>query len=328
MACFPKPEMLLHHRAPGMTVAVLLDHHEQATDVLLDLDHRLPAGARCVGHAGAVLPGGALQAVSLPTGETGMLPLGKNKALPEGTAVAALVQRAALPGKGPKLKTCDEAPPSKPARPDVQGWARARGWEDDAKAVPLAALIPFVEDVCQTTLPLPGGGRALLAATPAAVTVDLDQGSARGPDRNAWARAVVRALRAGGHAGVIFIDPPGGTQRGAKRGQPWASALRDALTNDPDEGRVTGVTPSGLVEVVRRRTGPPVAALWQDEAVRVLCALDALDPAQAVLDGWDIPALWYGLLQGSLAPALAEAGQRFGGPIRLRVAAEASTSAP
>lgn len=113
-----------------------------------------------------------------------------------------------------------------------------------------AALEPVV--------PLDGGGCLTIQETAALTAIDVDGGGRRPLDVDLDAAdEIARQLRLrqiGGIVVVDFVDLP--TRTGRDR---VLSALRAAFAGDPAPVRIFPMSPLGLVQLSRRRTGPSLA---------------------------------------------------------------------
>jgi hypothetical protein len=201
----------------------------------------------------------------LPRGE---VPRGRGP-LRDGEAVVARIARAAMGGKGLRvsIKRVPEVPPG-PAAPRLLAPAPdpvARLATLFAAPVARAhAFPPAVEEdfaaLLDPEMAIPGGGRIRLTPAPAATLVDVDAGGAAPDQANRQAaRAVARQIRARNLSGVILIDFAALDGIAAKRRM--AEALRADLAADPLKAEVTGHSPAGLIEVVRRKIRPPLHEL-------------------------------------------------------------------
>ncbi len=167
-------------------------------------------------------------------------------------------------------------------------------------------------------VPLPSGGRVIIAETEAIVAIDVDSGAtaAASPRSAALACNIEAAVAIGRHirlrdlAGPIVVDfVP--LRRRAER-ERVVRALQQALAADDRRWRIAGWTNLGLLEMVRERRGPSLRrrltgacpACSGDGAVRDArwVAGDALRAALAA--GWD-PAT--GVPAVMAAPAVAAA---------------------
>ena len=172
-----------------------------------------------------------------------------------------------------------------------------------------AGLAGRIEDLLDPRVALPGGGALRIEPTRTLVAVDVDSGNRRAgdPERLALevnleaAAAAARELRLRRLSGLIVIDflelqPRAQRQEVVRR-------LRQEMKRDPDAGQVLPMSASGLVEVTRRRSGPPLYELLTRP-----CGLHGSGRA------WD-PAI---LAWQALQRLRHQAQGRPGGPPRLR----------
>lgn len=213
--------------------------------------------------------------------------------------------------------------------------------DGDATAAALAALRPdMIPEICRdpegpleaegaaaeietllgTDVPLPGGGRLIIEQNAALTAIDVDSGTATGADARAAvnlaaAREIPRQLRLRNIGGVVIADFI--LDRDRAPAEKLLQALRHGLGADTAQPRLTGTTPSGLVEIVRRRTGPSLADRLLDAPARrpsveteLLAALAGIrrqlrgDPA--LRPTLRLPRAAALMLAGPLAPALQE----------------------
>jgi len=113
-----------------------------------------------------------------------------------------------------------------------------------------AALEPVVE--------LAGGGRLIFQATAALTAIDVDGGGRRALDVDLEAAAeIARQLRLRRLGGIIVVDF---VDLAARRDRARLLAtLRAALAADPAPVQVWPMSPLGLVELSRKRSGPSLA---------------------------------------------------------------------
>lgn len=168
---------------------------------------------------------------------------------------------------------------------------------------------------------LPSGGSIVIESTTALTAIDVNSGGDKAILANMEAAAeVARQIRLRNIGGQIVVDfiPVG------KRGnftQPM-EALRKILKNDPVTTHVLGVTPMGLVEVMRERRRPGLAeSMLERPALRRTAetiALDALRRAvrQARRNIVAAPDVIAALRR--LPKAMAEAEARLGEALVLR----------
>lgn len=268
----------------------------------------------------------------LPTGEVPR----DRRPLREGEAVVVRIARAAMGGKG--LRVSMKRAPLAPA--GLVAPARIAAAPDPVArlATLYAADIvrgekfpPEIEEqfaaLAEPGQPLPGGGRLRLYPTPAATLIDVDAGPLPPAQANARAvEAAARAIAARNLSGVILVDFAALDSAAAKRRM--EDALRRALADDPLCPEVTGHSPAGLVEVVRRKIRPPLHELLGEpgppfRASALTLGLAAL--RQALAEALARPALRPRLrahpslvaaLQADPA-ALAAFAARAGGPLAL-----------
>jgi len=297
-----------------------------------------------------------------PAGQ-GVVPLaGLPPALTEGQLLALAVTRAAAPGKGPKLRFLSAATDAKPGlieavesqidtllaegldsvvtdSPEHAADLRAKGYPVTLRPLCLAEtesrwLDEAVADCLATRVPLDEGASLIVEPGETLTAIDLNQGRAQDRD---WARAAVpeicRQIRLRALAGRIVLDVPPGR---AVEQKAFLSAFKDGLAQDRERARVIHVSPSGLVEVTRRRGRrqplhelllEPSGALpgpwrWRTEA-RVARALRTVARRQSAEPG-SAPLLHCGpdlarAIEGSAALRAAEA--RLGRPIAIGPAA-------
>ena len=109
---------------------------------------------------------------------------------------------------------------------------------------------------------LPGGGRMTVEATRAATVIDVDGGGGRS-QRTANMEAadrLGRELRLRGIGGLIlidFIDPDRPEER-----REIGHRLERGFAGDRSERRMLAMSPLGVIEMTRRRLGPPLADQW------------------------------------------------------------------
>lgn len=107
-------------------------------------------------------------------------------------------------------------------------------------------------------VPLPGGGRIIIETTHALTAIDVDGGGGRALEANLEAAdEIARQLRLrqiGGIVVVDFVNLPTKRDRAKLR-----AALERAIIDDPAPVQIFPMTPSGLVEINRLRTGPRLA---------------------------------------------------------------------
>jgi Ribonuclease G/E len=251
--------------ADGALVAA--EVHRTGAPDRVDEIHLARIGPRATGASGWFVHLADTQAF-LPQSE--VPPARRN--LAEGAAIVVRISRAAMGGKGVRvsMKRVPEppaglvAPTRLAAAPDpvvrlaASHAARiVHGFPPEAEDAFAALLLPDI--------PLPAGGVLHIHPTPAATLVDVDAGGQPAEAANAAAvAAVARQVVLRNLSGVILVDFAALEGRAARAAV--MDRLRAALAGDPLRAEVTGHSPAGLVEVVRRRIRPPLHALMCDAA--------------------------------------------------------------
>ena len=119
------------------------------------------------------------------------------------------------------------------------------------------------EQALSPTVALPSGGTLTFQATRALTAIDIDSGGSAPQDSNREATAeIARQIRLRNESGQLVADfiPIG------KRGSftPMMESLRQAVKADPIPTHILGVTPLGLVEIMRERRRPSLAEIYLD----------------------------------------------------------------
>jgi hypothetical protein len=296
-------------KAPGEWRVAVCDG-----DTLLDFSVWRPGapdgfGDVFAGRVSAHVPAMAGYFVALPDGH-GFLPESAAR-LSEGDPVIVRVARAAQGGKGPRLALVEGAarPDSAPAKLRegqsalhrlVAGYPGATVEVDSLSALPFLREVfgararhvetcfdeieDQVETLAEPWADLPGGMRAGFFPTPGLTAIDLDGGSITGfrarkdevqfaANRDALP-ALARQIRLRNLSGVILVDLAG---LAPKRRRALGPALEAALAADPVGARLLGFSPSGLVEISRARTTPPLHELLESPLGMGLAKLRRLD---------------------------------------------------
>ncbi len=229
---------------------------------------------------------GALDAAFVEIGEgdrPGFLGGAKALGLSEGMAVCVRVKAEAVGAKGPKLLHDaslieDGSAPVLLDRPhplrrllqaypavtqvlvnDVGALAEARGLFPGAGLDREISLDEDVDAALSSVVALPCGGRIVLEQTAALTAIDVDSGSAPPMDANREAvTEIARQLRLRGIGGQIVVDFVSGPKGSAYK---LAAALKRAVASDLAATHVFGVSPLGLVELTRERSGLSLAEL-------------------------------------------------------------------
>jgi Ribonuclease G/E len=243
----------------------------------------LLAGSRFVGRVTAVDQGLDGAFVDLGTPTPAFIKGAKAHKLSQGMAVGVVVRAEARGGKGPLLAhdpaidITGAVPrlierPSALARLLAAHPGVAEVVVDDPVALaearalfPAAVLgeVDAVEGAFDTALApvvdLSCGGRLVIEETAAVTAIDVDSGRAPPAEANRQAvTEIAGQLRLRNMGGQVVVDFVKGS-----RGTPhkMAAALAKTVALDPVPTRVAGVSPLGLVELVRQRQGLSLFAL-------------------------------------------------------------------
>ncbi len=127
-----------------------------------------------------------------------------------------------------------------------------------------ARLDEAEEALSQPVVPLPSGGSLVIESTEALVAIDVNAGENANPlaANILAAREAARQIRLRQLGGIIIMDAlkmAGRTDR-----DKFLTALKDSVADDPAGVQVFGLTKLGLVEMTRRRLGPPLSAFLAD----------------------------------------------------------------
>lgn len=120
-----------------------------------------------------------------------------------------------------------------------------------------------LDSLLSPVVPLPSGGRLMIQRTGALTAIDVDSAAADGGQRPARetvnreaAAEIPRQLSLRGIGGLVLVDFI--LDRDREPDGKLLAMLRDGLGREAAGGRVTGITPSGLVEIVRPKSGAPL----------------------------------------------------------------------
>ena len=335
---------------PGQSRLALLAG-ERVVELVIDRPDSL-TGALFLGRVAAVDHGLDAAFVEIGQDRPGFLAGAKALGISEGAAVLVRVRADARGGKGAKLSLASDEAPSDPAakppcllrRPhvlerlladhpgivrvevdDAAALAEARHFFPQAKRRALPELDEIFEEALSPVVPLPSGGRLVMEATAALTAVDVDSGASRPADANREAvAAMARQLRLRGIGGQITVDFVSGP-----KGTPYklAAALKRAVAADPVPTHVFGVTPLGMVELIRERRGPSVSDILCRRSTDLTAESVALESLRRVLVEADArPGAALGLVVAAdvaqalarLSDAVAETGRRLGRPLSWR----------
>ncbi|RMF12412.1 MAG: hypothetical protein D6763_00770 [Alphaproteobacteria bacterium] len=141
---------------------------------------------------------------------------------------------------------------------------RVRLDRDDPPAFERLGIEEEIERLFTPRRQLPGGGALTIEETAAGTTIDVDTGTASGPDPEAVAcavnidaaREIARYLRLARVGGLVFIDFVG--MRTAQSRKAVMTALDTALAEDPVPTERTNMSRFGVVELNRERRATPL----------------------------------------------------------------------
>jgi Rne/Rng family ribonuclease len=184
---------------------------------------------------------------------------------------------------------------------------------------------------------MPGGASLVIEETEALTAIDVNMGGSGGrmqsdnaivKANDAAARAVARQIRLRNIGGLIVVDFI--SMKNKAHRKQLVELLRREMRDDPVRNDVLGMTPAGLVEITRQRTGRPLATLFARPARRAMRPLPEAQACAALRAA--LRRSWSGktvmaadpaiveALEGPLAPALEEVNRRLG--LALELAAE------
>lgn len=208
-------------------------------------------------------------------------------------------------------------------------------WRGDAPLFEAAGVEAQVEAALAPEVPLPGGGSLLIEETEALIAIDVNMGGAGGrlpseaailKANQAAAREAARQIRLRNIGGLIVVDFISMRNKGHRR--TVVEAMRREMRDDPVRHDVLGMTPAGLVEITRQRTGTGLASWFtrrERRSPEILPGAAACAALRASLrQSWrGRPVLAaspevVAALRGALAPALEEVSRRLGQPLDLR----------
>jgi len=192
-----------------------------------------------------------------------------------------------------------------------------------------------VEAALAPAVAMPGGAGLVIEATEALTAVDVNMGGSGGrlpseaailETNKAAALAAARQIRLRNIGGLIVIDFISMKNKGNRRAV--VEAMRRAMRADPVHHDVLGMTPAGLVEITRQRTGRPLAALYLRPRAAASAPLPDAEACAALRAA--VRAPWTGkpvlagspeliaALEGPLAAALEEVNRKLGQKLELR----------
>lgn len=186
-----------------------------------------------------------------------------------------------------------------------------------------------LEEALSPRVEMQGGASLVIEETEALTAIDVNMGGSGGGMRSdsairkaneAAAREAARQIRLRNIGGLILVDFI--SMKNKTHRKRLVELLRREMRGDPVRHDVLGMTPAGLVEITRQRSGRPLAALFARPARRTARPLAEAQACAALRAA--LRRAWSGktvlaadpaiveALRGPLAPALAEVDRRLG----------------
>lgn len=143
-----------------------------------------------------------------------------------------------------------------------------RDWEPDD-----GAIADEVAAALEAEVPLPGGGQLLVEPVRTLTAIDVNSAAATGREgieqtalgvNIEAAREIPRQLALRNLGGIVVVDFIDMENR--NRRDQVVEALRQAAALDPAIDWVGNMSRLGLVEILRKRTGPSLAEMWAKRA--------------------------------------------------------------
>ena len=191
-----------------------------------------------------------------------------------------------------------------------------------------------LEEALGARVEMTGGASLVIEETVALTAIDVNMGGSGGRmqsdnairnTNDAAAREVARQIRLRNIGGLIVVDFI--SMKNKAHRKLLVELLRREMRNDPVHNDVLGMTPAGLVEITRQRTGRPLTALFARPTRRTLRPLPEARACEALRAA--LRRAWSGktalvadpaiieALEGPLAPALEEVNRRLGQALEL-----------
>ncbi|GGX58811.1 hypothetical protein GCM10011309_05270 [Litorimonas cladophorae] len=194
-----------------------------------------------------------------------LLPFAAQRDMPrlsEGEAVEVSVLRSQIGKKGATVRYIGET--DKPLgllkRLSLQERLKAR-FPDITFDV---AAVNAIDDACDTTLALPGGGSITIEQTQALLAIDVDKGASisAAAAANEAAKLVASQLRLRALGGLVIIDFP--NLRQPKQRKTLERTLEDAFEQDPNMAKFNGLSRFGVIEMTRAKPDLSLDELLND----------------------------------------------------------------
>ncbi|MBL8628939.1 MAG: ribonuclease E/G [Rhodospirillaceae bacterium] len=286
-----KPNRIFVSHGPGETRCALVED-ETVLEAVFIRDAEAQTGAVYAGQVTERAPGSADMFVDIGIAPHGLLET-KGQKFTGGQLIAVEVVASARADKGHKLKIA--ALPANVSKPGliqaaphpVLVWWKAYGHtldevvverarkamtqllgpdatvvESAANELTFAEIDEQIDAALEATVHLPGGGRVIFESTSALTAVDIDAGSSDIAQANSEAMsAIAQHMRLRNLAGHIVVDLI--HTKGKMR---FVEQLKELCASDPVDTRIMGLTPSGMIDIVRQRVRPSLAeTLLNDE---------------------------------------------------------------
>lgn len=194
-----------------------------------------------------------------------------------------------------------------------------------------------LEQALSRRVEMPGGASLVIDETEALTAIDVNMGASGGRMKSdnairnanqAAAREAARQIRLRNIGGLILVDFI--SMKNKAHRKQLVDQLRREMRDDPVRHDVLGMTPGGLVEITRQRAGVPLAALFSRPARRAPRPLPEAQACEALREAlrrpWSAKTVLAAdlaiveVLEGPMAPALAEVNRRLG--VALTLSAE------
>ncbi len=127
------------------------------------------------------------------------------------------------------------------------------------------AAVNAVDDACDTSLALPGGGSITIEQTQALLAIDVDKGAAisAASAANEAAKLIASQLRLRALGGLVIIDFP--NLRQPKQRKTLERTLEAAFEADPNIAKFNGLSRFGVIEMTRAKPDLSLDELLNDK---------------------------------------------------------------